>query len=232
MRAVFAGYPYLLLSMVLAAMAVGLVALLPRSRTRAVYSGLMSMPSSLLSFAFVPEYWRPSRLVDFELGAEDLVFSFATGVIVWVIAEEGCGGRFVFDRLRVSGMLRHLTCAGIFMAVFLPVWWLGGGPMDATLAGGATVGLRLLWPCRRLWRLALTAGVGFSLLYFLVLKAVSVTDPEFFLVSWNLDALWGWQLVGIPAEEMAWAAAFGALWPLTVAYAFGARQEGSVPQRR
>jgi hypothetical protein len=231
-RDVFSAYPYLLLSLALVTLAVGLVALLPRSRTRAVYSGLMSMPSSLLSFVFVPEYWQPTRLMDFELGAEDLLFSFATGVIVWVIAEEGCAGRFVFDRLRARGVLRHLTCAGIFMAVFLPAWWLGAGPMDATLFGAATVGVRLLWPCRRLGRLALTAGVGFSLLYLLVLKAVLVTYPESFLGSWKLGALWGWQLVGIPAEEMAWAAAFGALWPLTVAYAFGAQREGLAAQRR
>ena len=77
----FSAYPYLLSSMALFCVAGGLLALSPRCRNRALLSGLMSMPTSLMSFVFVPEYWQPTRLFGSELGVEDLLFSFATGVV-------------------------------------------------------------------------------------------------------------------------------------------------------
>ena len=42
-----------------------------------------------------------------------------------------------------------------------------------------------------------------------------------FVRAWNPAALSGFQFLGAPAEEIAWGVAFGAVWPLFVAYVFG-----------
>ncbi len=227
MRDFVSTYPYLLFSLALLAIALGMLALLPRCRARAICSGLMSAPSSLLSFAFVPEYWQPKRLTDTELGAEDLLFSFATGVIVWVLAEHVAGRRVSFDPPRWRGAGRYVVCIALFLAVFLLGWWAGRmRPMDATLLAAAAVAGRLLLPCRGLWRWALAAGLAFALFYGLALKVALLAVPEL-SEAWTPGRLWGWSILGMPGEEIVWAAAFGALSPLAVAYSFGARRTES-----
>ncbi len=59
----------------------------PKRRRALLLSGLLSMPSSLTTFYFVPEYWQPVRLFDFPLGIEDIFFSFSTGMMVWFLME-------------------------------------------------------------------------------------------------------------------------------------------------
>jgi len=41
--------------------------------------------------------------------------------------------------------------------------------------------------------------------------------PEF-PGQWSLEELYGIHLIGIPVEELMWAFAAGAVWPLIVAY--------------
>ena len=224
MREILSTYPYLLFSLLLLAIALGLLALLPQGRARAICCGLMSAPGSLLSFAFVPEYWQAARVGGAELGAEDLLFSFATGVIGWVIAERLVGGGVSFEPLRWSGLRRYAVCVGLFLSVFLLGGWAARmRPMDATLVGAVAVAAWLLAPCRRLWRWALTAGLVFTLFYGSILKMLLLAAPEV-LGDWTLGNLWGWSILGMPAEEIVWAAAYGVLLPLVAAHAFGARR--------
>jgi hypothetical protein len=42
-------------------------------------------------------------------------------------------------------------------------------------------------------------------------------------LHWNPHNLWGPRLFGVPVEEVAWALAYGAVWPLFMAYVFDAR---------
>lgn len=222
----FFRYPYLALSLLLTAQAALALLLAPRTRRRALLSGFLATPSSLLSFAFVPDYWQPARVATLVVGPEDLLFSFSTGVLVWVLAERLAGRelpcwRFSLDRAGPV-ILRHLVWSTLFLAVFLLSWAGGAQPMDATLLAAAVILPFVASRTRHAWRPALAAGGGFTLLYAVTFLAVLSAWPHL-IHQWNHGSLWGWSLLSIPGEELAWAASFGALWPLTLAYAFDTR---------
>jgi len=221
----FVRYPYLTFSLVLAAQATAALVLAPRSRNRALLSGLLSAPSSLLSFAFVPEYWSPSRVFSFVVGPEDILFSFSTGVLVWFVAERLGARREGFEPLSPSSVgpvvRRHIVWPCLFLAIFLPGWAAGARPMDATLAAAAVfVPLLAAW-APGAWRLALAGGAGFAALYGFCCAAAFYIWPHLG-GQWSHAALWGLRVGPIPVEELAWAFAFGAVWPWTLAHAFEA----------
>ena len=235
MSAFFLRYPYMALSLLLAAIA-GLVLLAaPVARSRALLSGLLAAPSSLLSFAFVPEYWRPARIVAFVVGPEDLLFSFSTGVLAWWVAERLGGHGLAFDPLGPArfgvAIRRHLLWSCFFLAVFLPSWAAGARPMDATFLATSAVLPLLAWRAGRAWRLAAAGGLGFSLLYGGILLLTLRSFPHFGS-QWSHDTLWGVSLAAVPVEELAWAAVFGSVWPLTLADALRAGDARQRPPTR
>jgi len=70
-------YPYLVASLVLLMISMTGYWVFPKRRRALLLSGLLSIPCSLTTFYFVPEYWQPVRLFDFPLGVEDIFFSFS-----------------------------------------------------------------------------------------------------------------------------------------------------------
>mgnify|MGYP003587757221 CR=1 FL=1 len=227
----FHEHPYLASSLILAAQAALALVLLPRARGRALVSGLLVTPSSLLSFAFVPDYWRPARVAALVVGPEDLLFSFSTGVLVWLVAERFGGRRLLLQGPRPLSLdpvvRRHFRWSLPFLAVFLLSWAAGVRPMNATLLASAVVLARLAGRTRGAWPLALAGALGFTALHAATLHVSFAAWPHF-ADQWSRESLWGVSLGAIPAEELAWAAAFGAVWPLTLADAFGARRSGEV----
>ena len=64
--------------------------------------------------------------------------------------------------------------------------------------------------------------ISFIIFYFIFIKVGLMVFPEF-LQQWTAKNLWGPDVWGIPLDEIAWAAGFGAVWPLIIAYLFNAR---------
>jgi hypothetical protein len=63
-----------------------------------------------------------------------------------------------------------------------------------------------------LWRRTLLGAAVFSLLYFVFFLALVTADPQYVRAVWNLSALSGVLVFGIPLEELLFAAALGAAW--------------------
>lgn len=222
-------YPYLMLSLtMLLAFFVALLFCPREFRSLMVLSGTLAAPFALTSVLVVPEYWNPSRLAVLLAGPEDIVFAFASAGLAWLASVWSLRHRVTFQPRPGRMWWRYVGGAIGGLAVGDLCWQLGGGPIMATItAFGALIAV-ILWRRREFWPLVLAGVVGYALVYVIALKLWYVLVPGFG-AQWNVHALWGPMVLGVPLDEVVWAAAFGAAWPLFVAYLFDARLH-PVPQ--
>jgi len=217
-------HPYLFATLPLLAAVILLPWLAPNRdyRRAAVFSGLACLPGFLAEITYT-EYWRPVLLGGMRCGVEDLLFSYSTGVLAWLTASlwslEGCA---VGIRSYRIALLRSLPWVLATAAADVGLWFAGLDRLTAGLLSSAGLLLFLLGRRASLWRLALAGLVSFTLVYLLIVKLDFAVWPNF-VSYWNADGLWGSLVFGIPRGEVAWAAVFGAVWPVVIASALDIR---------
>jgi len=225
MREVVRTYPYLVGSLImLAVFLLGLRVCPRQQRWPMILSGLLMAPFSLPLMWIEPEYWHPTRVALFPIGPEDILFTFACGGVVWLISIWLVRDRFAVNLNPARMARRYLlgTLGGLAMGGVCRLY--GAGPMTAIVLSSALFALPIFWLGGRLWQLAVAGLSGFTILYFAGLKAVFMLSPGS-VSQWNAAGLWGPQVLGVPLDEIAGAAAFGLAWPLFAAYLFDARLE-------
>lgn len=215
-------FPYLGFSLIM--LMIGGLSLLrhPEYRRTMVLSGLLCATSAAASIFFDPEYWNPVRIVGSAIGVEDVIFSFANGMIVWAMVTWRLPDSLTVAVQPARCLARYLTCVVTGLGVFFPLWLSGLKVMPAALAAIATVGTVTSRLQPHWWWLATRGSIGFGLLYAIALRITMAIWPGF-LFQWNLENLWGVYVLGLPLEELVWAFGFGAVWPLIMAYAFDTR---------
>ena len=216
-------YPYLFGAILLLAICAGGFLACPKQRLPMFLSASLSAPWAITSVVFVPEYWNPVRVATFfRTGPEDFIFSFASGGVVWLI-----GIWFVRKRITLNIEAQRVANRAIFFAsafvvILLALSTLGLGVMTTTFAGLIVIELLLFSLRPKLWPIAVCSAMGFTLLYVVVANAVMWVCPHF-LSQWSSVNLWGSMALGLPTEEVVWPFAYGAVWPLFMAYALDAR---------
>lgn len=215
-------YPYFISVCVLMMLFAAGVLVCPRTqRVPMVLSALISTPSSLASFFFDPEYWHPVRIIDYWVGIEDLMFSFATGGLVWLFALWPLNRKIRFN-LKADIIFKRNAVLVIFgFLIFTILRHSGFGVMAAVLISSGLLTLILLYLRHDIFPVWLIGFSSFTLFYLLLLKAFLLFFPNF-IYQWNAHALWGYYPWGIPLEELAWAAVFGGVWPMMMLYIFDA----------
>jgi len=167
----------------------------------------------------VPEYWSPPSLFNLALrtgfDVESLIFCFGIGGVAAVLfnvttgrrlrpvsGEERRGSRHRFHRwILVSPFL-------LFPILYFLPWNAIYPSIVAMAVGSATTVL-----CRPDLKRATLAGGAIFLGYYVVfLATLEMIVPGYIERVWNLDALTGWTIVGLPVEELLFAVAFGAYW--------------------
>lgn len=217
----FATHPYLVISTLLLALS-GCALLVRRDQWQPMLlSGVLSATWASTAFFFVPHYWNPARLIVFGIGVEDILYSFANGAIVWFLVAAGPYRLALRVRPRPF-LMRYTACVVLGAGVFGTLWRGGVGVMTATLIAVAFVGGVVAWLQRPLRPLALVGAVGSTALYGAILGTALTLWPHL-LENWTVGNLWGIYVFNVPLEELAWAAGFGAVWPLLIAYALDVR---------
>lgn len=168
---------------------------------------------------FVPAYWNPPSL--FELAQrtgfdiESLIFSFALGGIGTVLYDALAGQ----DLIPASAALRqapqhrlHRWALLLPFAAFVPLYVLPWNPIYAVLAclvlGAVASNL-----CRpELRRKSFVGGLLFLALYAVFMLGLKWFAPGYIPAVWNLPALRGGVVYGIPTEELLFGFAFGLYW--------------------
>ncbi|MGD9125495.1 MAG: hypothetical protein PVG60_10390 [Desulfarculaceae bacterium] len=213
---------YLYFSLFFLAVAMVFLAVLPSHHRLMLVSGLLSMPFALYSILFVPEYWQPQRLAVILTGLEDVIFSFANGVIVFGFSARilppsiGQGAGALKPKL---GRYLFLFTAAIPAVMVLTA--LGLDIMTAALTTGVPILAMCLYTCRgKSGALSLAGGMGFGVFYCLVLRVTFHLCPE--MESWwAAGGLAGMRWWGMPLGEVLWALFFGTTWPLFVGWTLG-----------
>ncbi len=190
-----------------------------RHRRQMVWASLLMAPFGLTEPLFVPEYWNPPSL--FELAQktgfdiESIIFSFAIGgvgaVLYNILARKRLEPMSPGDRHRVRDRWHRWALATPFVLFpvlyFLP-WNVIYAGIAAMGAGAAAVAL-----CRPdLTSNALVGGVVFLAIYTIFLVGLKVSAPGYIEQVWNLEALSGILVYGLPVEELLFGFAFGLFW--------------------
>ena len=168
---------------------------------------------------FVPEYWNPPTLFDLAqrtgFDIESLIFCFAIGGI-GAASYNALGLRRLqaigaTERHQTRHRFHRLAVATPFIA-FVPLYLLPWNPIYAgiaalTIGGGAAVACR-----PDLLRNTLAGSLLFLGLYALFMLLLIATAPGYIDAVWNLAALSGARVAGIPMEELLFGASFGLYW--------------------
>lgn len=191
----------------------------PRHRKAMVWASAFTAPFGLTEPLFVPEYWSPPSLFDLArttgFDFESLIFSFGIGgvaavlVNVWtrrrpvsMTAEDRHLGHHRFHRLA-------LVVPFLLFPLLLVFGWNPIYPAIVAMFAGAVSNVA----CRRdLLRSTLLGAVIFVAYYLVFLLGLEILAPGYIGRVWRLDVLSGFFVLGLPLEELLFAAVFGAYW--------------------
>jgi len=186
-----------------------------QQRRQMLMVGAATAPFGLTEPLFVPEYWTPPSLFDlaektgFDL--ESIIFTFSIGGIGAVLYN--LATRRISRPAELSGLHRfHGPALATPAVVFLALVPLGWNPIyPALIAMVAGAGATLL--CRPdLAAKTLVGGLLFLAFYAAFMLGLRVTVPGYIEAVWNLPALAGVMIAGIPLEELLFGVAFGLYW--------------------
>ena len=196
-----------------------LYALFPKHRVAMLWaSGLMAL-FGLTEPIFVPDYWNPPSL--FELAqrtgfdVESVIFSFAIGgigaVLYNILARKRLTGIDPHDR---HGRRHrwHRWALTVPFASFPILYSLPWNPIYAGITA-MLLGAIAAVSCRPdLKTNTLLGGVLFLALYTIFLLGLKWSAPGYIDAVWNLKALSGIMIFGLPIEELLFGFSFGLMW--------------------
>ena len=196
-----------------------LYSLFPRHRVTMWWASIFMAPFGLTEPIFVPEYWNPPSL--FELAQrtgfdiESIIFSFAIGgiaaVLYNIILHKHPELIDFAERHRRRHRWHRWALAVPFIS-FPLFYFLPWNPIYAGIAamvGGAIAAVL----CRPdLKSNTLVGGVLFLALYTIFLLGLKWSVPDYVEQVWNLKALSGILVYGLPIEELMFGFSFGLVW--------------------
>jgi hypothetical protein len=183
---------------------------------------LVSLATSLFGLTeplFVPEYWNPPTLFDlaqrtgFDL--ESLIFCFGIGgvgsVLYHVITHHNTIPMQELVKHQPLHRHHYKALASPFIA-FALLYFLPWNPIYPGIVAMA-IGARATLACRpdlktKIW----VGGVLFLTYYSIFFILLELFTPGYTMHVWNLSALTGILLLGIPLEELLFAFTFGLYW--------------------
>jgi hypothetical protein len=192
----------------------------PAARKEMFWVSVFTMPFGLTEPLFVPEYWSPPSLFDLAartgFDIESLIFCFAVGGIGSVLYESAVR----VEHVKMSKMemnhkqhRHHRLALTSPIIIFIPLTILTDiNPIySASLAMfvGGVAAIR----CRpdlkkKIW----VGGLMFLLLYFAFFFSFDQVYPGLVQEVWNLEAISGILILGVPLEELMFAYTFGMMW--------------------
>ena len=191
-----------------------------RLKKEMLWASLLTMPLGLFEPFFVPEYWSPPSLFNLAVTTgfdiESFIFAFAFGGVGSVIYESLTEKKHKkIRRYRKDSKKYKFHLFAILsmpLILILLVLFTELNPIYSAIIA-MFVGAISAIVCRpdlnkRVWM----GGISFSILYFLFFLIINLIYPTFVQKVWNLAAISGILIIGVPIEEILFAFTFGMLW--------------------
>ncbi len=163
---------------------------------------------------FVPEYWSPNTLFNLArttgFDIESLIFSFAVGGIASVLYETFTPIKK--KKIKEMGFF-HWVSLLFAPLLFVPLYFLAPFNVIYSVFICLFLGSLLAILCRHdFLKPVIYGGVLFGLMYFLTILVSLIFFPTFVQSQWNLQAISGILILGVPLEEIIFAISLGSLW--------------------
>jgi hypothetical protein len=196
-----------------------LFAAFPQQRREMWWTSVFTMPFGLTEPLFVPKYWNPPSLFHLAqktgFDIESLIFCFGIRGVCAVLYNILTGAKLtpMTPIERTLPLHRHhaivlATPVIVFLAFFFIPWNPIYPGIIAMFAGAAAT----LY-CRPDLKRKTWIGAGLFLIYYVVfLQGLRFAVAGYIAHVWNLNALLGIQILGLPVEELLFAAGFGLYW--------------------
>lgn len=192
---------------------------MPEYRQTMRWGSAFTVPFGLTEPLFVPEYWNPPSVFDlaqrtgFDL--ESLIFTFSVGGVAAVLYPLLTRRRLRLippkERHAVIHRRHYAALAAPFLAfpLLYPLPWnpIFPGIVAMLIGASATVACRPDLKTN-VW----IGGLLFAAYYAVFLLGLQMTAPGYIERVWNLEALSGIFVLGMPIEELLWAFGFGMYW--------------------
>ena len=211
---------WLVLSLIFLAIWLIIFFLNKKSRKEMFLVSLFTMPFGLTEPLFVPEYWNPPSLFNLAsttgFDIESLIFSFAIGGIGAVLYESffKIKHRKMTQRERHSKRHRfHMLALTSPVIVFLFLFFFTNiNPIYSASIAMVTGGIAAILCRPNLKQKIIISGIIFLLLYFLFFLFFNLIYPYAVTEFWNLSAISGILILGVPIEELMFGFTFGMIW--------------------
>lgn len=188
-------------------------------RSQMLWTSVLMAPFGLTEPLFVPEYWNPPSL--FELAQrtgfdiESIIFSFAIGgigsVLYNIITRRRLEPLQPGDRHQARGRWHRWALAAPF-ALFPLLYFLPWNVIYAVIAAMIAGAIAVAWCRPDLKPNTLAGGMLFLAIYTIFLLGLKWSAPGYIEQVWNLEALSGVLVYGLPIEELLFGFAFGLVW--------------------
>ena len=191
----------------------------PRHRRAMIWASLITAPLGLTEPLFVPAYWNPPSLFDLAhatgVDIESLIFSFGIGgigAILYNVLTSRTDIPVLPDQRYSPHHRLHYWALAVPFLSFPVLYLFRWNPIYPAIVAMA-LGAAATMLCRPdLARKTWIGALLFAGYYLLFLLALETTAPGYIERVWNIQALSGVRVLGIPLEELLFAAAFGAYW--------------------
>lgn len=199
-------------------------------RSEMRWGTLIAAPMALTSLLFVPQYWTPPSLFNLDekirVGIEDFLWAAAVGGLAAIVGEI-----LLKEQLKALRKTRHkrhyapfVIAAVIFLVLRFGLHWK---TMNSTIVALAVCAVIIAYLRPNLVRLMLTSAASFTLVYFGLFLMVLALYPQFVQRYYALGNLLGIFVLGVPIEELLFAASGGAVWSVAYEYVHGYRLEAA-----
>ncbi|OGI64898.1 hypothetical protein A3H53_03810 [Candidatus Nomurabacteria bacterium RIFCSPLOWO2_02_FULL_40_10] len=169
---------------------------------------------------FVPEYWSPPSLFNLNMltgfDIESIIWAFGVGGIAVVVYNWifRVSEKKMFLVERHSFHHRHHLATLLAMPIILLILLIAT-PLNSLHSAiiAMTLGGLAAWYCRPdLKKKMFVSAFLFFCIYFVYFLTLIAMSPGYVERVWNLEAISGILILGIPLEELLFALSFGFMW--------------------
>ncbi len=191
----------------------------PRQRKEMWWASLFTTFFGLSEVLFVPDYWNPPSLFnlarDTGFDIESFIFSFGiggVGAVLYNVLTKKTARPLAPGEKRKPLHKHHYWAISSLFITFIALYFVGWNPIYPAIIAMFVGGFSNIL-CRPDLKKKTWVGGGLFLVFYTVfLQGIRISAPGYIESVWNLEALSGLSLIGMPIEELLFAFGFGMYW--------------------